>query len=41
MSNDYPDIYFLPDYGKLYESHEKGKLKTFTINDECGKKDYI
>ncbi len=27
--NTVPDIYFRPEYGKLYERHEGGKLETF------------
>jgi lipid II:glycine glycyltransferase (peptidoglycan interpeptide bridge formation enzyme) len=25
-----PDIYFMPEYGRLYETHEKGKLEVFS-----------
>lgn len=36
MINKMPDIYFLPQYGELYEEIEKGKVETFKYESDLG-----
>lgn len=33
---DFPDIYFTPEYGRLYERHEGGSLETFSFKTGQG-----
>lgn len=33
---DFPDIYFTPEYGRLYECHEGGSLETFSYKTGQG-----
>ncbi len=35
--NKMPDIYFTPEYGRIYEKHEKGTLEVFTYACDSGK----
>jgi len=34
--NNYPDIYFLPEWGDLYQEHDKGVVDRFEFKNELG-----
>jgi hypothetical protein len=34
--NKYPDIYFLPEWGKLFQEHDKGKIDIFNFKCSLG-----
>lgn len=36
MNSNLPDIYFLPEWGEIYQEHDKGKINTFEYKNELG-----